>query len=89
MAGMDLSPVWAHSVCEFRLDRRARILVPNMAAYNPLPQAVGAKTVSPNSLPNLVEVLTASQHHPRAVHGPYLCRRLFPILPFLPTCRLF
>lgn len=52
MAGTNLSPLWSHSVCEFRLDRSARILVPNMAAYNPLPQTVGAETVSPEFTTN-------------------------------------
>lgn len=89
MAGIDLSPFWPHSVCQFRLNRRARILVPNMAAYNPLSQAVGAETVSLNSPPTLEQILTTLQHHSRALHGSHLCHGLFPILPLLPTCRLF
>ena len=92
MVGIDLSPFWPHSVCQFRLNRRARILVPNMAAYNPLSQAVGAETVSLNSPPTLQQIqqiLTTLQHHSRALHGSHLCHGLFPILPLLPACRLF
>lgn len=52
MAGTNLSPLWSHSVCEFRLNRSALILVPHMAPYNPLPQTVGAETVSPEFTTN-------------------------------------
>lgn len=37
MAGIELSSFWSHSVCEFRFNRGAGIMVSNMAAYNPLP----------------------------------------------------
>lgn len=89
MVRFDLSPFWPHSLCQFRLNRRAGILVPHMAAYNPLSQAVGAETVSLNSPPTLERILTTLQHHSRALHGSYLCHGLFPFLPILPTCRLF
>lgn len=88
MAGIDLSPFWSHSLCEFRFNRCARILLPDMAAYNSLPQAVGAETVSPNSLLNLMKILTAWQHYPRTIHGSYICHRLFSILPLLLACHL-
>ena len=86
MEGDDFSSFWSCSICDLCLDRRAHVLLPRMAACEPLPQAMGAATVSSNSRPKSWEALTMLQYYPGTLHGSHLCHGFLSILPLLPTC---
>ncbi len=80
LAWHDIPAFRPHSIGTIRPNSGTRVLLPDLAARDALPEALGAETVSPVHSLEYCYMLMRSQHNPSPIHGPYLRNNLVSFL---------